>query len=305
MSFNLAELQQKVDRVIHNADEFIRKWIEFISAPAGDVSIEYYDKNGQLRTNTFANRNKLIQDFIANANAVMAKTVYVDQINGNDGNDGSQNAPFKTLPKAMNSVPVGGRAEIRLLSDYVSDWGMNFSIFNKYITLNLSNKTLRIQPTVWDRSSQNLPNLNVPHRISVRGGSLRIVGGTIQLSDNPADSSLSWAGGVQGGAFATEQEGGQIIFQTCTISIPQQYGGSLVAVSGNFASVVFFSDCNITIDNTKLIELVGSCPAALRFGDLSKFRKSDGTQVDIRNVLIGIIRDSNGTPRNVISNVIL
>jgi len=119
MALNLAELQQKADRVIHNADEFVRKWIEFISAPAGNVTLEYYDQNGNLQTVSFPNRNKLVQDFIANAGSVMTKTFYVDQTNGSDSNDGSQNAPFKTLQKAVNSVPVGGKAIIYIVGSYL------------------------------------------------------------------------------------------------------------------------------------------------------------------------------------------
>jgi len=41
----------------------------------------------------------------------------VDAINGDDDNDGSQDAPFKTLIKAINGAPDGGFTTIRLLSD--------------------------------------------------------------------------------------------------------------------------------------------------------------------------------------------
>ena len=117
MALNLAELQQKADRVIHNADEFVRKWVEFLSAPAGTVTLEYYDRNGNLQTVSFSNRNKLVQDFIESVNNAMIKNFYVEAINGNDTNDGSLNAPFKTPKKAIDSIPVGGVGVVRLLSD--------------------------------------------------------------------------------------------------------------------------------------------------------------------------------------------
>lgn len=43
---------------------------------------------------------------------------HVDQINGDDANDGSADAPLKSLKEAENRAPVGGDLRIVLLSDY-------------------------------------------------------------------------------------------------------------------------------------------------------------------------------------------
>ena len=141
--FDFSGLQQAANRNIHNWDEAIRKWQEFITAPAGQVSMQYYDRNGNLQTVVFDNKNKLIQDFITNVNSAMNKTFYVDAINGNDLNDGSQTAPFKTLKKAVDSVPAGGFAEIVLLSNVELANEAGSIWFNrKQILLNLNGNTL-------------------------------------------------------------------------------------------------------------------------------------------------------------------
>jgi hypothetical protein len=49
------------------------------------------------------------------------RTYFVDQANGNDGNDGSQASPFKTLQAAASRAVYGGRLRIELLSDYHMD----------------------------------------------------------------------------------------------------------------------------------------------------------------------------------------
>ncbi len=137
MVLNLAELQQKADRVIHNADEFVRKWTEFLAAPAGNVTLKYYDRNGNLKTVTFSNRNKLVQDFIANVNSVMVKSFVVDQVNGNNGNDGSASNPLQTIDEAVRRVPAGGVANISIVGNYTLNHYV--SVENKRVIIRLQN----------------------------------------------------------------------------------------------------------------------------------------------------------------------
>ena len=86
MAFNYSELQQKLDRYFHNSSVAIDKWLEFVTEPAKDVTVEYYDSQGNLKTVAFPNRAKLVNQFIADVNSAMQKTFYVDQENGNDEN---------------------------------------------------------------------------------------------------------------------------------------------------------------------------------------------------------------------------
>lgn len=64
MGFNFGELQQIALRVLHNADEAIRKWISMTLAPPQDVTVEYYDRNGNLITETLPNYRKQLQTLL-------------------------------------------------------------------------------------------------------------------------------------------------------------------------------------------------------------------------------------------------
>ena len=127
-----------ISQLLWNAAEFIEKWQQFIAAPAGTVTLEYYDRNGVLKIARFDNRAKLVQDFIQNVSSAMSKTFYVDQENGNDGNDGSINAPFKSLLKAFKSIPTGGYGKIFLKGSYTVSKDTGYAEYtgtNKFIEI--------------------------------------------------------------------------------------------------------------------------------------------------------------------------
>ena len=193
-TFNFSELQQKADRVIHNADELVRKWMEFIAAPAGTVTLEYYDRNGNLQMVTFSNRNKLVQDFIANTNSVMSKTIYVDQLNGNDGNDGSLNNPVATINKAVSMIPAGGRGVIVVQGDYdVSNSTAleTVLIYDKSIEIRL-NGTLRVGWTQ-DQSGRDVLTfivIVVNGNVAFRLGNVTVTNGTIEILDRTTTNNI-------------------------------------------------------------------------------------------------------------------
>lgn len=53
--------------------------------------------------------------------AALVTTAYVDQENGNDANDGSRDAPFATLEKAVSLCNAHGHLNIYLLNNYIGD----------------------------------------------------------------------------------------------------------------------------------------------------------------------------------------
>ena len=61
----------------------------------------------------------------------MSKTkvsiLYVDQTNGNDTNNGTKSAPFKSLQKAIDTMPTRGIGDIFILGDYVLTSDVNVS----------------------------------------------------------------------------------------------------------------------------------------------------------------------------------
>jgi hypothetical protein len=76
----------------------------------------------------------------------MNLTFYVDAENGDDNNPGTEDAPFKTIEKAVNSVPNGGYGLIKLFKQthYISN------------SLDLKTKTILFQSYGYDRD--NLSN---------------------------------------------------------------------------------------------------------------------------------------------------
>ncbi len=122
MGINLAEIQQKVDRMLYNIAEQNRRAYQLFYDPNPmDVELPQIDENGNLITVSIPNRAKIKKQMWDDVNAAVGlwdRTFYVDQINGNDNNPGTSDAPFKTLKKAIDSVPIGGNGVIYLLSNY-------------------------------------------------------------------------------------------------------------------------------------------------------------------------------------------
>ena len=317
MALNLTELQQKADRVIHNADEFVRRWTEFLSAPAGTVTMEYYDPNGNLQTVTFDNRNKLVQDFIANANSVMSKTVYVDQVNGNDANDGSQAAPFKTIQKAIDSAPTGGSVVVRIVGDYVVE--SNITALKKRVLL-VPEGTMTFGWRVYGTNYSALAGFTLHDSLvaviitSPNNGKLIIEPNTTGLPAAPVYAS----------AFRTDQSSnfGHLYFylrvgvdnyNPIVVNSGALFGISQwsrnrptflgVNLSGEYAG----TNRSIIVDtaNGARLGTFLNCPGSLFYNYPHSIVDTAGTALTLANVVGGIVRDANGVPRNVISNIVL
>jgi len=71
---------------------------------------------------------------LVNGQDLMYRTFYVDAVNGSDSNLGTSATPFKTIKKAIDSVPVGGYGEIHVVGDYSLSDGL----------IAIQNKTIRI-----------------------------------------------------------------------------------------------------------------------------------------------------------------
>lgn len=60
MSLNLAELQQKVDRLLHNVTDQLKNHFELFYSPTpADINLEQYDQEGNLESLTVPNYTKM------------------------------------------------------------------------------------------------------------------------------------------------------------------------------------------------------------------------------------------------------
>jgi len=111
------------------------------------IEYTYKDVNGNIKTKNVENRGlfkKHIWDDVGGALGQFKRTFYVDAENGDDNNVGNYNNPFKTLYKALNSIPHGGRGVVVLLSDLeLANEPTAIQIGGKIIYLKLNGHTLR------------------------------------------------------------------------------------------------------------------------------------------------------------------
>lgn len=88
----------------------------------------------------FTTKRSEIEAAVAAAqSAVLAnnKTFYVNSVTGSDANAGTEAAPFKTLNKAINSVPIGGLGTIWLpnVAGMVFEIAADIWLHNKWIDI--------------------------------------------------------------------------------------------------------------------------------------------------------------------------
>lgn len=314
MALNLAELQQKADRVIHNADEFVRKWMEFIAAPAGTVTLEYYDRNGNLKTVSFSNRNKLVQDFIANVNSVMVKEVYVDGINGNDGNDGSANSPFATIKKAVESTPYGAFVIVNFLTGGVYDITQNIDVgTRKVIFRNIDQTTpVTIRGVAYEVTSGTTTYAKQYGFYLKNGGSLTFryvswlndypitletasYAGTGVLYPSPLVKVTPWEAGLKGIVNFVSTD---IQLNSFPVIGSEAYWPASVEVNVHGG--------NITKNSTApFVELLGDLILTLMATYNITLQDSAGNTLTWADLITGILYDATATtvPINVISNI--
>lgn len=224
----------------------------------------------------------------------MSRTFYVDAVDGDDSNDGSESAPFKTIKRAVNSIPVGGVGTIVLAS------GQSFDIdYNIYV----ENKCIRIQS---DRSNRAVLNFhsyltdygNTVYQFQLqRIGWLEFDGVNINLPLK-VDSGQGWylfsairnTGYAYGSVF-------HVRFVYCDIDLNTD-GCSLIRNSGAFSITNSFMGCNITTHSAGYVICNGG-------SGLVGLWVVGGSIDDDAYWLNNIVRDANGTPRNVVSNLVL
>jgi len=322
MTINWNEIGQRLNSVLHNYAEFVDKYYQFFTGPAQDIPVEYYDINGNPRQANIPSVAKLRDRFINNVNSAMYKEIYVDAENGSDTNgDGSKSAPFKTIDKAVDSIPSGGLGRIRLRGEFIVSW---IHIVNKHIIIAPWNEGFKIKPKIYSTTAGgtnyyeyigfgihdmgtllfNLENNDDTHSI-------------IEIPDIPDDKSITPYSGL---IVLYENTGfGSVYFYLRTRvdnRQPIKVGSRAVLVSvlewsynrpTHFAVNIsgHYDGTNRHImvhSNGNLINVKGS-PASIYIDYNGGFKDENGNAIDPKSKIKGIIKDSNGRPLNVISNL--
>ena len=187
MAINFTEVQQKLDRVLNNAGEIVRNlWKLHFDPTPQDITTSVYDEFGNLQTVSIPNVAKWRNTIWADAQSAMYKIFYVDARNGSDTTgDGSANAPFKTIAKAVNSLPHGGLGIIYLANNAAHE--INNPPFH------IKNKSLEIR--TWDvtGTGANAVVRKVPGQwtgiLVEYGGFIEIVNVDLDLTADTSDGN--------------------------------------------------------------------------------------------------------------------
>lgn len=134
MSINLAEVNQKVMRLITNMSEQNKKFYDMFYNPEPlDVQLPQINEEGELVTVTIPNMSKIMQENVGSVKHLMNSTVYVDAENGDDNNEGSEAAPFETIKKAIEESPPGSERTIFLRENQTHPIANLVHVMNKSI----------------------------------------------------------------------------------------------------------------------------------------------------------------------------
>jgi len=238
-------------------------------------------------------------------NSAMNQIFYVDATNGDDNNDGSNAHPFKTIKKACDSVPVSGYGNIQLAKNQTYFIDSDIYFHNKYIIINVSNSIIENTAYVY---THNGTDYTATYGFAPTMSSILFLGGTIRTANLLTDAngnvlpSAIWQGIIKRNdharafvqTYETNIELGDTDF------IRRAYGSNTVDLFMYLGSVnrVGANQDGCLIHNETGDFRFSSCCASLGT------ERDGSTDLTWNSIISGIVKDSNGVPRNIISNIV-
>ncbi len=249
-------------------------------------------------------------DLVSAINAVpriMSKIFYVDAVNGNDDNDGSQSFPFQTIPKAISSIPSGATADI-----YIKE-GQSHVIDS---LIYVANKRVRILS--WATNLAQDPNgsastpvatspvikfsddgVTLVGRITVDNSALLFGGWDRSVIVEVGSSNVDVAGVAIGGEVPFGGFASNSIFGIAHSSVSKAYAMLTDTRFKHLRATTF------TVNRADKILFGLGYGTSIINDSGSTYLDSAGNTLTLAQVISGIIRDANGTPRNVLCNTVL
>ncbi len=278
--------------------------VDLYDSTPKDVEITQKDTNGNLFTKTIANRGKFkkeLWDDVGAAIGQMSRTFYVDTENGDDNNTGDSDHPFKTIQKAVNSVPNGGYGYINVSGDH------NQTFYSKHKQIYINNGG------VWTIPYKSFCDVSGDILISNQGQ-------IIVDNDNGSDSdNENYAGFLASNYekfFLSEPLNFVLVNYKTSNPVNITSGRALVGsrawghqqrIAINVVVTNLYCSDKFIVDG----KIFGAYNGANSFqwtnssnDDSFSLEDSSGNAVDIKDTISGIIKDSNGVPRNITSNII-
>ena len=288
--------------------------VDLYDSTPKDVEIVQKDNNGNLFTKAIANRGKFKQqlwDDVGGALGQFSRTFYVDAENGDDNNTGDSSHPFKTIKKACDSVPVGGNANI-YLTNY-AEYVVNEDILvnNKSIEFFTNDKkgdgshsVIVFQWYVNDDNNTN--NLYSFQAISShRSGYYNLGFHSIDLkedttnydSNNNDNAKYMFRSSYDGSATSRN-----ITFYNCNITLTHSI---CIAPAYETGNKYYYSSGGILCATANKCSITTNSNYFMKVNNSSGVLNSYDSSIDNDNYWCsGIVKDSNGVPRNIVSNII-
>ena len=293
---NLTELQQKVDRLIQNIAEQNRRAYQIFYDPnPQDVILPQLDENGNLVNVTIPNRAKIkaeIDNFINDAKQKIETgfdvVCFIDPQNGSDDNDGSITAPFRSFKKI--DAPYGAKILIHLFGDIEID----SDIYLNGRDIEVIAPT-EVNITFLSKSYAGYESFYWLQARKVRfNGNVNLIADSNPATDNDSDT---YAYLIDCDEF--EFTSGKIdLGSKRNVRLLRSYWTTSGLLKTVFKNTILHFDLDL---NQKIIRLDTYRPINLIFSASSLTLPQDYTVADM---LSGIIKDTNGIPRNILSNII-
>jgi len=186
---------------------------------------------------------------LVNGQDMMHRTFYVDAENGDDNNNGSSSAPFKTIKKACDSIPNGGYGTIYLSAG---------QIFHISVSVGLNNKTIIMYGDASNNSkiifdTYNDDNYNYSRSIGLSNSRLMIRYCILENAEK-SDSNLPWAVNDWSPPILNNKNG-YIQLYNCTINQTNKY---FITTRTGFGAVHLATcDINFSGDAIALVDSGG------------------------------------------------
>ena len=272
------------DNANFNLTNFANIYPDVMDSTPKTIEYQYKDANGDIQTKTIANRGEFKQqlwDDVGGALGQFNRTFYVDATNGDDNNTGAGSAPLKTLDRAVQLTPAMGRVSINLLNDYtIATRDLYWA--DRDIQLILNNYTITVQAYLNSSGVNEFPRIHNNKYIYVQNGTLTYI-----LADSSANVT------TYAGRLALFQ-GKSVLVTNVTVNI--QNGGALLNTGELMLN-------NVTINtNSKGYAIMGDS----QYNPNQKiFLTQYNCTIDASSYWIRtMVKDSNGVPRNVVSNIV-
>lgn len=279
-------------------------------SPVGN-QIPVLNSSGQL--NLPYNSNPILVD----GQSFMNRVFYVDQTNGSDTTgDGTSTNPFKSLARAINSIPVGGQGTIYIVGNYTAE-NVAIVVSNKRITVVLQG-TFTV-PWVFDGTydrlamSLSLYNSSVAFYIDSNSS------GKLTIQDRTTTNPLSQ---INRGLVVSQSYG----INECSLHVLTRVDNYTPIYLGKYAFL--FNTYTWTNRNAFSVfrlqghhigtgrEIVIADPSTSVLFNLSSsngggyfvnyeggFKDGLGNALNPANLVNGVVKNSNGLPINLISNL--